>query len=66
LTNIILILKKIYSLLDIIKKESEKISDDIEGLRSNVKNKGIALSSFIKYVFSFLGNKKKSNNNNNN
>jgi len=47
-------LKNIHALINIIKKESEKISVDIDGVREKIKDTGATLTSFISRIIPFL------------
>lgn len=56
----VLVLKSIYVLFKVMKLEGEKIVSDIEAIRSKVKDGGIAFTSFVLHLFSFLKKHKKS------
>jgi F0F1-type ATP synthase membrane subunit b/b' len=61
---IILILRKIYSLINMIKKESEKITTKINEAGESVKNKGEMAAFFVINTLSFFRSiGKKSNKN---
>jgi uncharacterized protein YoxC len=56
---IILVLRKIHSFLNIIKKESEKISQDIENVRGKINTGGTVIASSASYLLSLLKKKAK-------
>ena len=52
-------LKDIRELSATAKKEGEKIAEDIEGIRSTVKEKGAKVKSIFDYFLSFFNRRKK-------
>lgn len=57
---LILILESMHRFFNIIKKESEKISADVEYVRGKFKNGGLIFASLIAYALSLFKKNKKS------
>jgi len=55
----VLVLKSLREFFDIIKKESEKIAQDIDAVRQKVKNAGATVASFIVQLLSFFKGREK-------
>ena len=55
----VLVLKSLREFFDIIKKESEKITQDIDAVRQKVKNAGATVASFIVQLLSFFKGREK-------
>lgn len=66
LIYIILVFKHINAFLKAIKKESEKIAQDIDNVRGKIKDGEDMLVSFVTGIMSFFKNSRKKSKKNNN
>jgi uncharacterized protein YoxC len=58
LVYVILVFRKVKEILEVAKRETQLIAEDIDALRSNVKQEGLKMKSFLSFIQSIYKRKK--------